>query len=475
MTEHNIPLKDALQKHNNLMPISFHVPGHKNGLLWDEKEIFFNKNIGNIDVTELTGLDNLHYESGAIFEAEKLLAKCYKAKNSFFLVNGTTSGILAMIMATVKCGEKVLLQRQVHQSVLNALELVDAMPIFIGTEICYGIESCDLDIEQILQAINNNRDCKVLILTYPSYYGQTYNIAKVIEQAHEKGLIVLVDEAHGAHFIVGKPFPSSSLELGADVVVQSAHKTLPALTMGSFLHINSHLIKVECVKKYLRILQTSSPSYPIMLSLDVARNYIENFFIADVNYTLLSINKFCAGIKKLSGLRAWRSSDPLKVHLSSDYCDGYTLQNYLETVGVFPELADMQGVLLILPLLKHNFYYPFAEALERIESIANVLKHNEQVRFIDIDQSVRYVCKSSTLVYRFAEMNNLTWQGVRLGEAVGRVSSETIIVYPPGIPLLLRGELITTEIVEIINNYVIKGVKLHYSIALGDGLIGVFV
>ena len=216
-------------------------------------------------------------------------------------------------------------------------------------------------------------EAKAIILTYPNYYGFAEDLSTIIELAHIKRIPVLVDEAHGAHLSVGAPFPKSAIRLGADVVVHSAHKTLPAMTMGSYLHVNSSLLGTERIQFYLQMLQSSSPSYPIMGSLDLARAYLATFTDEDRNGLVKAITEFKFQLSRISEIAVLEPPvgvfvDPLKVSIKSKCgLSGYELQVLLEEVGIYTELADPQNVLFVLPLLKKEHAYPFLKTVDKIE------------------------------------------------------------------------------------------------------------
>ena len=427
MKQFDLSIYEAVSQHLKKNPISFHVPGHKNRLLTQEFQ-----NILDYDLTELTGLDDLHAPEEAIREAQEKLAVCYHTKESFFLVNGSTVGVLAMVFSCVEAGDHVFVQRNCHKSVFHALELVGATPIFLAPEIDpdlhvpTGVHHTTLE-----RAITEYPDVRTVIFTYPNYYGCTYDVARLIERAHANKLITLIDEAHGAHFIVGEPFPVSALTYGADIVVQSAHKTLPAMTMSSFLHINSNRVSADKVRKYLGMLQSSSPSYPLMLSLDVARAYVASYNKNDIEYCVEQIDGFCTALTQIAGLEVIRTNDPIKVVLRTKG-SGFALQKALETEGIFAELADTHQVLFIMPLLKKGVFYPFDEALERIQRAMGNISIHEDIQM-----------------------------PIVMDEFIGKVAEETIIPYPPGVPLIMKGEMITEEAIKELERLLVLGAKFQ--------------
>ncbi|KAA0543738.1 aminotransferase class I/II-fold pyridoxal phosphate-dependent enzyme [Bacillus sp. BGMRC 2118] len=443
MNQNSTPLFDSLMNHINQSPISFHVPGHKSGSLLLEKGLNIFKDILSIDLTEISGLDDLHQPEEAILKAETLLANYYGSRKSFFLVNGSTVGNLAMILAVCSKNDIVIVSRSCHKSVMNGLMLAGAQPVFVTPNIDPDLQVATYVTEStIKEAIDQFPNAKAVILTNPNYYGQTYNLTSIISYAQERGMPVLVDEAHGAHFGIGDPFPSSALSCGADIVVQSAHKTLPAMTMGSYLHFQSDLIPMEQVSMYLKILQSSSPSYPIMASLDLARAYIASFTNKDVKLLSASIELWKRELNCIPQINIVTSKDPnicqdpLKVILQTrTSLSGYEIQDLLEQNGIYTELADPFNVLFILPLEKKQLI-SISDTIKRALSHLPVLQDKKMYPNYHIP---------SSFPYSYEELKSKRTKWVTIEEGIHNLSAETIIPYPPGIPLLLYGERITAE------------------------------
>ncbi|SDN82910.1 aminotransferase class I/II-fold pyridoxal phosphate-dependent enzyme [Bacillus sp. OK048] len=444
--QNRIPLYEALIEHNQKKTISFHVPGHKSGAIFHQQAQTIFQDILKMDATELTGLDDLHSPEGVIKEAEELLADLYQVKKSFFLINGSTVGNLAMILSVCEKDDVILVQRNCHKSVLNALKLAKARPVFLEPDYHQDWKTATGVSKEIVgKAISLYPKAKAMILTYPNYYGMVYDLKSVIDLAHLHNIPVLVDEAHGPHFIIGEPFPASAIQLGADMVVQSAHKTLPAMTMGSYLHINSERIYINRVREYLQILQSSSPSYVIMASLDLARNYLATYEQRDIAYLQREIAHFKKELSTIQSIKVLEYpdslGDTLKVTIQSrSKLSGFELQKRFEEMGIYTELADPFNVLLVLPLLKENQDYPFLEASRKIKAaLADVPIHplEEQLNI--------YTGTISELSIPYDKLSDVKKEAVVISEAAGHVCGETIIPYPPGIPLLLIGELITEE------------------------------
>lgn len=475
MKHQRIPLYQALKEHSEKKPISFHVPGHKYGEVFPMDDGAHFRELLKIDVTELSGLDDLHSPEGIILEAEALLAELYGVKHSFFLVNGTTVGNLAMVMAVCKEGDIILVQRNCHKSIMNAIRLVKARPIFLEPEFekLWGIAS-EVSYDIVEQAICLYPDAKGLILTYPNYYGMTYDLKAIINLVHRNQIPVLIDEAHGAHFIIGEDFPESAVQLGADIVVQSAHKTLPAMTMGSYLHYNSSLISLTELTDYLQILQSSSPSYPIMASLDIARSFIGTFSVDDHHYLRKQIDYFKKALGQIEGIKVLAHQhpiDPLKVTIQSTQgLSGFELQRILEEVGVYSELADPMNLLLVLPLLKKGQSTYFENALKRFEDgyfgVSDLFDEKEYVR--PEGPAI------SKLALTYKQMESLPAEIIALNEASGKIAAETITPYPPGIPYILPGEVVSNEKIEYLQYLIKYGTRFQGGNFLKEGKIKVF-
>lgn len=477
MDQNRTPILERLIKHSKKNPISFHVPGHKYGNLVQGEETRYFKELLKLDATELSGLDDLHSPEGPILEAEQLLAQLYGVKKSFFLVNGSTVGNLAMIMGTIKENDIVLVQRNCHKSILNGISLVKADPIFLGPEFDeeWGVAGA-VSLHTIKQAIEEYPKAKAIILTYPNYYGMVNELEDIIELSHRNGIPVLIDEAHGAHFVGGEAFPKSAVQLKADIVVQSAHKTLPAMTMGAYLHYNSDIISEKEVRSYLQILQSSSPSYPIMASLDLARRYLATFSDDDAEYLLQKQNDLRTRLQHLKGIKVLGYSngegDPLKITIqSTTSLSGYDIQSLLEKEGVYPELADPYNVLLVFPLLKKNMGYSVKHVFNQFETALQSCTSTEDKK----KKAVYERPTISKLAVNLKESANLKRKTVPIEESIGQICAQLIIPYPPGIPLLFPGEIIRAGDIENIKLLQETGARFQDMGSLCNGRIDIYL
>ncbi|MBN3552959.1 aminotransferase class I/II-fold pyridoxal phosphate-dependent enzyme [Fictibacillus nanhaiensis] len=456
------PLYEALINHSHTNKWSFHVPGHKNGHIFEERAVAHFRSVLPFDVTELSGLDDLHHPEGVILEAQHLLANYYKVKQSFFLVNGSTCGNHAMILASFNPEDIVLVQRNCHKSVLNGLELAGVTPVFLHTEMDEeGGYPLGVPLQTVKEAVERYPHMKGIILTNPTYYGMQQDIQDIADLIHSLGGVVLVDEAHGAHFGL-KDMPISSIHKGADMVVQSAHKTLPALTMGAYLHVNSERVNIHRLKHALQLVQSSSPSYLIMASLDLSRLYLENLSNDDINRILSQAEGMRKYMDSLPHLKVMKASDryqidPLKITVQSDReLSGYELQVLFEKEGLFTELSDDRNVLFVLPLGPLNDSTDLQRVLKKVSDQLSQYNSRKQT-----EQSLTDVLQVSRLSLSYREMRGLQSKPLSMMESDGQIAAEAVIPYPPGIPLVAKGEQITSKHIDEYSTLKQKGARFQ--------------
>lgn len=411
--------------------ISLHVPGHHNGTIGQ-----FNLSM-EYDMTEITGLDDYHHAEGVIKQSEASLSRSedYQSK---FLVSGTTVGILSVIYAyhSKYPNKKIAIMRNAHQSVFHGLSLCQTEAYILPTSVSnFTKQYNDINLESVDK--NALDDIGLVILTYPNYYGETYPIDKVIKYFHKRGIEVLVDEAHGAHFDITNNFPKSSLNFDADYVVMSYHKTLPSLTMSSVIHMRKTSTLNSNIFRYLNMLQSSSPSYLLMASLESAHNFYKNY---NDNIFFKKRKLLINQLKK--NLNVIETNDPLKILVTHDNIHGALLQSEIEKLKIYTELCTEQHVLLVLPLWHENDSYPFDELLSRFSQLR-------------IDISVFY--KKQLMVYNEGDGYFVPPTGVpenvHIDDAVGCSVYESLIPYPPGIPYVLAGETLTEAHITTLRSY----------------------
>ena len=471
MDQTKTPLYTLLCEHASKQPVSFHVPGHKYGAVFHEGAHSLFASLLRLDVTELSHLDDLHHPTGAIEQAQQLAAKLYGVKRTYFLVNGSTAGNLAMIAAACVKNKKVIVQRNCHKSILHALHLVGATPIFISPEFDEDVQVMSfVPFETVSNALSDHPDAAAIVLTNPNYYGMAVDLTTVIQLAHSYRIPVLVDEAHGAHFVLGEPFPKSAVACGADIVVQSAHKTLPAMTMGSFLHFNSELIDERMLKYFLQVFQTSSPSYPIMASLDLARAYLAQQTRESIHEMSEQIQLFKHELRTIEAVDVVESQHPsiqtdlLKITLQTRSAySGYELQRLLEKNGIFTEMADPYNVLLVYPLATISQLQTITERIKRALQFIRSEPQNGRVQF-----HLPKHCQSVSYEWTRGRQT----KKISLHDAVGCVCAQMVVPYPPGIPILLTGEIVTKQHIALIRH--LKQTGAYFQADIDGDYIEVF-
>jgi arginine decarboxylase len=441
---------------------SFHVPGHKFGqdLAQDERHWF--QQVMSIDYTEIPGLDDLHQPQGVIQEAQELAASCFKAAKTFFLVNGSTVGNLALILSVCERNDMIIVQRNVHKSIIHGLMLAGAQAVFLppSWDEASGLAS-GVKIEDVETALQEYPQAKAVLLTNPDYYGRGIDLRTIAERVHLYNKPLLVDEAHGAHYGFHPMLPESALSRGADGVVQSTHKMLTALTMGAMLHIQGDLLREDVIRQRLAILQSSSPSYPIMASLDISRRLVATEGEQRLSAGLEAVNQFKQSLQQLPyfSLAACPSSehetqDPFKVAIKDNTgtLTGYQLQSSLEGCGCIVEMADPVYTLLSFSLSsKKKDSQMLFEAFCQISKQFGLEKKELQGRIANINKLPQFTLKASPVLFELPYLTSDRTEEkkrVRLEEAAHTRSAEMVIPYPPGIPLLYPGEIIAPEMIE---------------------------
>ena len=457
------PLLEELLKYHKEDNLILSMPGNKSGkgFLRDTLGITFKEALGTLDITEVDSLDNLHCPEGVIKEAQELLAKTYGVKKAYFLVNGSSCGNLASIFSAFNEGDEVLVERNCHKSIYNAIILRKLKVVYIDAVIDnnLGIFLPPRE-EEIFKAFEKANNPKGIILTNPNYFGISYKLDETIQRLREKGLKIIIDSAHGAHFGICKELPKSMAKLG-DYVVLSAHKTLPSLTQGAFLLVNSDDDNIDF---YIKTFMTTSPSYLIMASLDFARYYLDNYGEEDY-YSLIERAEFWK--EKINSLGKVKIISHIKIDknyimdksrylvtLKEGY-SGHKLLDYLKEKNIQSEMSFSKGVVLILATCNSN---------NDFEKLYYAIKELNMNQISSVEKNYIYKNIVSEKVLEPFEVLNLKYKKVFLNEALGKISKNFIVPYPPGIPTVCPGEIITLEVKELIdeylrNNLTVIGVK----------------
>ena len=463
-------LEEKLENYFNENYIPMHMPGHKRNInLLGEKLPY------KIDITEIDGFDDLHHATGMIKDIEEKAKRLYGSKRCFLLVNGSTCGILAGIRAMTKYGDKVLVARNSHKSVYNAIEINNLNPIYLLPKIDkYGIDK-NIDINDIKEKLEKNKDIKLVIITSPTYEGVISDIKKIVEISHKYNVPVLVDEAHGAHLkFINKLSENEAINAGADIVIQSLHKTLPALTGTAVLHIQGEYARKENIERELSIFETSSPSYILISSieecLDIVKNKGEELF---KNYEE-NLKYFYKETKKLKNLKIL-GNEILKEEEKEYYYDfgkiviitsnckitGKELSDILRTdYKIELEMSSINYALAMTSICdtKENFERLLQALIEIDEKLekekVKIVKEIEKTRKIEIKLPKKQISILEAI-------NNENIEFLDYNKLEGRISKEYIWVYPPGIPLITPGEEISKEIIDKIKEFLQAGIEIR--------------
>ncbi|WP_251860932.1 aminotransferase class I/II-fold pyridoxal phosphate-dependent enzyme [Clostridium sp. Marseille-Q2269] len=458
LNQNETPVFDALMEYVNRNTIPFHVPGHKKGEGMDKEfKNFIGENPFKIDVTVFKLVDSLHHPTGAIKKAQELAADAYGADAAFFSIHGTSGAIQAMILSTVGDGDKIIIPRNVHKSVTAGIILSGSVPVYMQPELDKKVGIAhNVTPETVEETLKENPDAKAVLIINPTYYGVSTDIKKIAEIVHNYNIPLIVDEAHGPHLGFNDRLPISAMKAGADMCAQSTHKIIGALTQCSLLQVKSKRIDINRVQQVLSLLQTTSPSYILMASLDCSRRQIAlngkellDKAIDLATYARDEINKipgfYCFG-KELLGKPGVYALDPTKITINCRDLGitGYDLDMLLcEKYHIQVELSDLYNVLAV---------GSFGDTKESINSLINSLKEisqeyygkgTKQNSFIDVPE-----IPENTAAPRKA-FNGIK-ECVLLKDSVGKVSGEFLMAYPPGIPVLCPGEIITQEIVDYV-------------------------
>lgn len=447
------PLFDQLSSYPKKRRVSFAMPGHKGGKGLDIK---FKKNIYKYDVTELEDTENLHYPNHSLMQSKKQLSEFYGAQESYFLVNGSTSGIHAMIAAACTSGGYIAVNRACHISVINACALLGVTPLFIEQDIIDTFSIPEgVDPAKLTELLDNHSEIQAVLITSPSYYGACSDIHTISKITGARGIPLLIDEAHGAHFAANDGiFPTTAVLQGADMVVQSAHKTLGALNQAAYLHFSSDLVDRNKLRSALTMVQTSSPSYPIVLSADLARAYLEK-----------------------SGAAAWdkvcERCDDLRIKLEERtqvkfFSTMYNRKNHIEAVDPSRIVINFSAYnttgFEVFDILRDEFNIDM-EMADLFNVVGIATPFNSERDFVRLENAVANLVtefKPSDSVPSFptppipamamSPQSAFHSKGrfVGLDEAVGCVSRSTVVAYPPAVPIICTGELILPESVAYI-------------------------
>lgn len=457
MNQSSAPIYEALQKYREMRIVPFDVPGHKHGKGNPELTEFLGKTCMEVDVNSMKPLDNLCHPVSVIKEAEQLAAEAYGAGYCFFMVGGTTSAVQSMILSVCKAGEKIIMPRNVHRSAINSLILSGAIPVYVdpGVNERLGIP-LGMSVKAVEKAILDNPDAKAVFVNNPTYYGVCSDLRAIVKLAHEHGMAVLADEAHGTNFYFGEDLPVSAMAAGADLAAVSMHKSGGSLTQSSFLLVGKNAGVTEGrVRAVINLTQTTSGSYLLLSSLDISRRSLATDGKNIVKRVVETAQYARDEIDKIGGYYAFGEelvngddfyafdSTKLSVHTRDIGLAGIEVYDYLrDYYDIQIEFGDIGNILA---------YISAGDRWKDIERLVSAL--SEIKRRFSRDKagmlSLEYVDPQVVLTPQEAFYGET--ETLPINESAGRISCEFVMCYPPGIPIVAPGELITKEIIEYIN------------------------
>lgn len=443
-------LLETLENYQKTDVYPFHMPGHK------RQSLHF-PNPYAIDITEIDGFDNLHHAEGILKEAQERAAELYGSRECFYLINGSTCGLLAAISAAAKRGETVLVARNCHKAVYHALFLRELSANYLYPVITENGIMGQITAEQVEEALSQDPTIKTVILTSPTYEGIGSDIGKISTVAHRHGAALIVDEAHGAHFGFGAGFPENAVRQGADAVIMSLHKTLPSFTQTALLHLCSDRISSAEVKKYLGIYETSSPSYLFMAGMDACVRMVKEQGDALFLSYRKKLDAFYQSVRGLKHLHVMQREDLSETDAAS--WDDSKIVIFAGTSGLTGEELHqklLQDFQLQMEMASGDYVLAMTSLMDTEEGLVRLKKAlfaldkdcKRQKETQNLHHFIEETYQKQTKQMEIGEAWNLPAKEVAFEEAAGAVSAEYIYLYPPGIPLIVPGEVITENLLD---------------------------
>ncbi|MCC3357628.1 aminotransferase class I/II-fold pyridoxal phosphate-dependent enzyme [Bacillus sp. REN16] len=470
MSQNETPLFTGLVEHAKKNPTQFHIPGHKKGAGIDpDFRHFIGDNALSIDLINIGPLDDLHQPKGIIKQAQDLAAEAFGADYTFFSVQGTSGAIMTMVMAVCGPGDKIIVPRNVHKSVMSAIVFSGAVPIFIHPEIDsqLGI-SHGITTDSVEKALEQHPDAKGLLVINPTYFGIAADLKRIVDIAHSYDVPVLVDEAHGVHIHFHEGLPLSAMQAGADMAATSVHKLGGSMTQSSILNVKEGLVSANRVQSILSMLTTTSTSYLLLASLDVARKQLvteghelieKTIMLADyIREKINEIEKlYCVG-REILGSKATFDFDPTKLVISVKDLGitGSDAEVWLrEKYNIEVEMSDLYNILCIVTPGDSR-----READLLIEALANL---SDEVSHLSESKTIPEVLLPDIPVLALSPRDAFysETEVVPFEESAGRVIAEFVMVYPPGIPIFIPGEIITEENLTYIHTNIEAGLPVQ--------------
>ena len=453
------PIADAMQRYSDDRALAFHTPGHKQGLGAHQllKKLITDEGLRQ-EVSLMDELDDLHDPRGIIKDAQHLAAQLWHADHAIFFVNGTTSAVQTMIMSTVGEGDTILVPRNAHRCVTNALILSGAKPVFLSPELDHDFDiALNISISTVEHAVEKFPDARALVITSPNYYGVPADLKSIADIVHRHGMLLLVDEAHGAHLQFSDRLPISAMDAGADMSAQSTHKLLGSLTQTSMLMINS--ARIERVRRVSSMLQSTSPNYLLLASLDIARLQMQSEGATLIEQTIDRSQRLREGIRSVNGLRLFEmpSLDPTKVTVDMRGLGltGLEAEQILRhRLKIQCELSDPNNVLFLITC---------ADTQQTVDRLFEALKMLTKFRKAAGERTIIHRSTAPPIIEPIITPRQAFYSStltVGLRESIGRISAEEVTFYPPGIPLICPGELLTVEHVDEIEERLSMGMRV---------------
>ncbi|MGN0480411.1 MAG: aminotransferase class I/II-fold pyridoxal phosphate-dependent enzyme [Lachnospiraceae bacterium] len=443
--------------------VPMHMPGHKRNFGFGNEY----DSVYGIDITEIDGFDNLAHPTGIIHQLQQDMAGIYGTEASFMLVNGSSAGVLAAISgAAVRSdNKKIIIARNCHKSVYNAVYLNFLEAVYITPELdgemgIWGrINPCKLE-----ELIDRNPDICAVVITSPTYEGIVSDIEKISEITHKNRIPLIVDSAHGAHFKFSCDFPITAIEAGADIVIESLHKTLPALTQTAVLHVSKNsLIDCENIKRFVDIYQSTSPSYILMASISKCMEFVQEKQ-DEFHVFTRRLKLFRKEVGKLNNIHLYPVDDLSKIIIYSPYLKGPEIYDILlKKYGIQLEMASLKYVIAMATVCDSQ--RNFDRFLEALRDIDKDFKPNK--KYIDF---IPFKSEKLEAAMNFREAFSCEKISILLEEAVGKISHEHIIAYPPGCPVVAAGEIFSENAVDTIKNYLEMGIEI---IGVENGMVSV--
>lgn len=449
------PVFDAVKRYVENNVIQFHVPGHKQGIGLKELRDYIGERALQMDANGMEDLDFANSPTGVIRESEEMMAQAFGAQNAYFLVNGTTAGVQAMIMSACQPGDKIIIPRNAHKSTIGGIILSGVIPVYLQPEVNekLGI-AMGITEESLKKAIKEHPHAKAVFIINPTYYGAASDLKSLVRIAHRHEMAVLVDEAHGAHMSFHDDFPLTAMEVGADMSAASTHKTAGSMTQSSVLLLRGNMISPERVKQVLNLTYTTSSSYLLMSSLDVARKQLATEGSDMLEEALRLARMARDEINKIEGLYAFGKEligtpgcydfdeTKLGINVSGLGYTGYEMESKLrKEYNIQIELADITNILAIVSL---------GDTEENLTALINALKDIASKTEIKEYTKPSIILQNPKMIVSPRDAFYSTKKIVPLDKSIGEISGEMVMAYPPGIPVVCMGERITQEIVDYI-------------------------